>query len=919
MWLRIALLISFFPIGYTYAEPVFEENLGQWHETVLFRAGIPGGYLYITNEGLKYFLINPASFKHDHHNAHEPHIRKAGINQDLHHAVAVTFENAQRDFIVQKAGQSETSYHYFKGPAENWRFGVRKYESIALQNLYPGIDFKIYTHNGSIKYDFQVAPKTDPEQIKMRYEGASKLSVVHNVLKIETIHGTLTEGSPVCFQNVGSRQSIIPSKYMLKDNILSFAFPKGYDNKKALTIDPELIFSTYSGSLADNWGFTATFDDEGNLYSGGIVRDFGFPTQTGVFQEQYAGNVDVGILKFDSTGTRLLYATYLGGSEAETPQSLIVNSIGELIIYGTTSSSDFPTSDDAFQKVFRGGTPMNNGPLESPVSAVPFNNGSDLYLAKLSPDGEELRAATLIGGSDNDGITLRFQPLTKNYGDQFRGEVIVDDEDNIYIASNTTSNDFPIVNGIQPNIAGGTHDGVALKFSSDLGTLLWSTYLGGSGMDALYTIKVDSKQNVYVAGGSNSPDYPVTKGGLKVFKPNQSDIDAVVTKINSDGTALLSSTFLGTNFYDQAYLMEIDTSQFIYILGQTSGDYPVSTGVYSNPNSGLFVHKISNDLDTSYFSTVLGNQSGGPNLRPTAFLVNECENIFISGWGGATNSVARGYIGGTTNAMPITNDAFQRTTDGSDFYLMVLLQDAKQLLYGSYFGGNVSFDHVDGGTSRFDKRGIVYQSVCASCGGFNDFPTTPGAWSTTNQSQTPIRNCNNAVFKFDLASLQADFTTNTPEFDHPGKINGCFPLDLVFLNRSLGGENFEWDFGEGTTSTEEDSIYITYEVPGTYDVSLKASDINTCIREDYAFGQIRVFDQEFSIMDPDSICAGSGIQLFANGGVQYNWSPEAFLEHANSRTPLAKPDTTTWFKVDITNAFGCETTDSVLIKVIPDF
>ena len=264
--------------------------------------------------------------------------------------------------------------------------------------------------------------------------------------------------------------------------------------------------------------------------------------------------------------------------------------------------------------------------------------------------------------------------------------------------------------------------------------------------------------------------------------------------------------------------------------------------------------------------------------------------------------------------LPISDNAFQKRTDGSDFYLMVLLKDAKQLLYATYFGeyGGVG-EHVDGGTSRFDKRGIVYQAVCGSCAGTEGFPTTPGAWSNTNNSY----NCNNAAFKFDLASLLARFDTDTPMFDHPGIRSGCYPLSIMFLNKSIGGESYHWDFGEGTVSDKKDSIPIDYATPGVYNVTLTATDINTCVRVSKAQGQITVFDYDFSIMPPDSICAGDQIKLSAPGGELYHWRPENSLDNPNIPMPVATPDTTTIYSVHVIDKNACAFDDSVRIKVIP--
>lgn len=897
---------------------LFEENKGQWHDDVLFRTEIPGGYLFITKTGMKYLYIHPGDMKkfHGHNEKNAIPARKSMEKQGIRmQAIAVDFHNIAPSLKTEKKLQQPTYSNYFTGnDPSKWASEVRKYEEVTIKNIYPGIHLKFYHNDEKLKYDLVVEARADPSQIRMEYKGANALKLVDGKLEVYSDFGKSLELAPVSFQVKKQFQKTVPCHYKLESNVLSFQFPEGFNRKIPLIIDPALIFSTYSGSIADNWGFTATFDEQGNLYSGGIVRAPGYPVATGAFQSFYGGNTDVGILKFDSLGEKLLFATYIGGSEAEVPHSLIVDSRGDLIIFGTTSSANFPTSGSAWQKTFLGGSPLNADPF-IPIGGIPYNNGSDLYLFKLSGNGKTMRASTFLGGTENDGIMLTNDALTKNYGDQFRGEVNLDREDNIYIASYTASDDFPVVNGFQNTFGMGTYDGLVVKMNPALDQLMWSTYVGGSGMDGLYNIKVDKENNVYVGGGTTSLDYPVTAGAYKETKSSAADIDGVVTRISHDGSQVLSSTLLGTSSYDQVYFIDLDSSQSVYALGQTQGEYPVSEGVYSNDNAGQFIHKLSNELDTTLFSTVFGSGSGSPDIRPTAFLVNECGNLLISGWGGETNSSSVSYVGGNTFGLPVTANAFQSTTDGTDFYLIVLLRDAKQLLYATYIGGNIANDHVDGGTSRFDKRGIVYQSVCAGCWGYSDFPTTPNAWSRKNGSSL----CNNAVFKFDVAQLVAGFTTDSERFDSPGLVEGCAPLKIMFLNKSIGGESFHWDFGNGEESTKKDSILIEYETPGTYDVVLGATDINTCTREDFAYGTITVFDQHFDIMDPQKICYGSQITLNADGGVAYEWRPAGYLNDPNLKNPVAQPDTTTYFKVRITNEHGCSEEDSVLITVVPDF
>jgi gliding motility-associated-like protein len=925
--IRILLLINclFFIAlpGVSNSSTPFVENKGQWHRDVLFKAAIPGGDLYVMKNRLKYVFYQWHQKGHHHGFFDEESSAMRGASQvpDLsrfHQAVEVSFVRSNEDSRITGQGDHFSNINFIKGDDPGkWASGIHSYSQIQIKDLYEGVDLVIYTNEYGLKYDLIVSPGIEPSSIRMKYKGHNSLLVQEGKLLVSTIFGEVSENPPFVYTLDGNKKKAVEAAFQVQGDEVSFHFPDGYDQSQLLVIDPELIFSTYSGSTADNWGFSATYDEEGNLYSGGIVFDTGFPVTTGVYQPGHGGEWDVGILKYDPTGKNLVWATYLGGSFSETPQSIIVNSKGQLVIYGTTSSPDFPMTTNSFNTSFLGGDPIyDTASVANPrlVGGIPMRNGTDIFLAVLSQDGKRLEGSTFIGGSGNDGIMERLKPLTKNYGDQFRGEVIVDKEDNIYVASNTSSSDFFVKGGVQATYGGDANDGIVMKFNDNLSDLAWSTYVGGTGIDALYSIKVDSDGNVFAAGGTNSIDFPVTPGTLKTEKTSSADIDGVVVKLKNDGSEILSATYLGTTDYDQAYFIELDSSNRVYLLGQTRGDYLVTSDVYSNAHGGQFIHKITNDLDSTFFSTTIGSGSGSPDFSPTAFLVNECENIFISGWGGILNHPAYGYIGGSTTGLPVTDNAFQSQTDGTDFYLMVLLQDARQLLYGTFFGEINGREHVDGGTSRFDKKGIVYQSVCGGCGGSSGFPTwPPDVWSTTNNSS----NCNNAAFKFDLASLLARFETDTEDFSNRGIRDGCYPLTLVFLNESLGGEDFFWEFGEGTVTDQEDSITIIYEHPGVYPVVLTATDINTCVRESKATGTITVHDYEFGIMPDDSICFGENITLMASGGVQYDWAPKSSLQNSETATPLASPDTTTVYSVDIIDANGCAWEDSLAIKVIP--
>jgi hypothetical protein len=491
---------------------------------------------------------------------------------------------------------------------------------------------------------------------------------------------------------------------MLKNNVVVFNFPQGYDPCYELVIDPLLIFSTFSGSTADNWGSTATPGENGTLYSSGITNHVNvggtFPVTPGAFQTSYGGLYDIAILKYDSIGSHKLYASYLGGSSNETPHSLVMDKASkDLIVMGTTSSSNFPTTTNAFDRSYNGGSPLS-------TFVIPFPNGSDIIISRISQHGDALLSSTFLGGTANDGLNPA-GPLVRNYGDNMRGDIITDADGNIFISSVTSSTNFPVANSFNLTYGGGATDAVLLKVKADLSIVEWGAFLGGSGYDASHTIKLDKDGNLYAAGGTTSTNFPVTLGAYQ--SAFAGDTDGWIAHVEKNGSSILQSTFTGTIAYDQVYFTDLSSDGEVYVYGQTNGNMLVTPGVYNNPHSGQFLQKFSSELNTLIFSTVFGSGIGIPNISPTAFLVNDCNNIYMSGWGGNVNS-SRNYWQSNTTNMPITLDAFQRTTHGSDFYFIVLTDDASELLYATYLGGNQSSIHVDGGTSRFDKSGIIYHA-----------------------------------------------------------------------------------------------------------------------------------------------------------------------------------------------------------------
>jgi hypothetical protein len=763
----------------------FVPNQGQWPAAVRYAGAVPGGHLYLEPTGLHYVLLE--AIRHPHEPAPKSGqlartaaaLPKSGSlpaadSPIRGHQLRVRFVGADVATPLVPAETTGETYNYLQGndPA-HWAKGVPSYRQVRYQAPWPGIGARFYENKQQqLEYDFELAAGANPALVKLKYQGASSLRLgADGRLHVGTTVANLTELAPQAYQTdpaTGQPQPVA-CHYRLNaaDSTVTFALGQ-YDHSRPLVIDPTVQFSTYTGAMGDNWGFTATYDAAGNMYSGGIVLNqfapASFPTTTGAFQTRFGGVIDIAIIKYNTSvngAASRVWATYLGGDSHDYPSSLVVNSQNELVMLGTTSSSNYPTSASALQKGFKGGTSAD--PFGDAASSDFYlvSRGTDIVVTRLNSSGG-LAASTYLGGSGTDGLVPFVQnstarQLPQNYGDAFRGDVLTDAAGNIYVASVTSSIDFPTTSGsFGTSGRGGTSDAVVLKLPAALNTITWSGYLGGNAADAAYSIQLDASSNVYVTGGTLSPNFPVTSGAL--LTAAQGNVDGFVARIAANGASIQKATYLGTSSYDQSYFLQLGADGGVYVLGQSMGAWPITAGTYSNAGSHQFIQKLTADLDQRLLSTVFGSGRTTIDISPTAFLVDQCDRVYVCGWGGGNNQAIYTSptfrFNGYTHGMPVTANAVRSTPDtpgaGSDFYLAQFSPGLTRLLYGTYYGNaepNSSGDHVDGGTSRFDPRGVVYTAVC-SCGNYTGFPIPAGAYtySTTNNSS----NCNNAAFKLNF-------------------------------------------------------------------------------------------------------------------------------------------------------------------------
>ena len=847
-----ALLVPAFAVkAQSYNNIEFIENKGQWDSHVKFKGDVSAGAFFIRSGGFTVLQHNQKDIQavYEMMHGHNSNGAPVSLNRSMvlrSHAYKVDFIGASPEMQVIPDKTVPTYNNYFIGnDPGKWAGNCRVFQAITLKNVYENVDVRYYTNNGVLKYDIIVKPGADISKIALKYDGVEKLQVKNKELLVGTSIGELKESSPYTYQNNGKEQKEVTCKYVVKNNIVRFDV-RDYDPNSTLIIDPTLIFCSFVGSAANNWGFTATYGPDGSAYGGGIVFDNGFPVLPGAFQTVFQGGnntlpanagIDIGLIKLSPDGTNRVYATYLGGNGNELPQSLVVDNQGELVVAGRSNSSNYPVTN--------------------PGGQIGSGGDWDIIVTKLNAAGTALIGSKKIGGSAMDGGNITsgsngVNSLNRNYGDEARSEVILDGAGNVYVASCTQSTDFPVTLGAFQTTSGGLQDGVVLKFDPTLSNLLFSSYLGGSENDAAYVLSIGPTGDIYVAGGTESADFPGNHAGT-IGPAYLGGIDGFVAEISNNGSSIIRSTYLGTSAVDQVYGVQFDRNGFPYVMGQTTGGWPVINSAYNpNPGSKQFIAKLQPDLSAYVYSTVFGTGSALPNISPVAFLVDRCENVYVSGWGGLLQpSDPNYYPNSGTVGLPVTPDAIKSTTDNADFYFFVLKKNATGQLFGSFFGQNGGFvDHVDGGTSRFDANGVVYEAICANCEiGVvppTQFPTTTPVWSDKKPASAF---CNLALVKiaFNLAGVGAGVQSAINGV--PRDTAGCVPLTVDFSDTVRNAQSYIWSFGDGSPAvpTTNFTISHTYNVVGTFQVMLIGIDSTTCNIRDTSYLHIKVGDLKATI------------------------------------------------------------------------
>ncbi len=853
----LTLILVLFSSLLSAQEYGFIPNQGQWSGEFDFRLERPQNFVFI-KAGEQRVLLQEAKPYFDHIHDTPPELQSLAS-----HAYRLKWLGANTKAKPESRELSGVpKINYLLGnDRDKWAQGLKQQQEILYRDLYPNIDLRYYlTETGACKFDFIIRPGGDPDLIKFRIDGAKDLGLIGEDLAVLTDIQNALYSKPLAYQG----EETVASQFKRLDKN-TFAFDLGdYDDSRSLIIDPTLVFSTYSGSTDDNFGLTATYGEGGMAYGAGINffsgKKRGFPTTLGAFQDSSLGVIDISIAKYTADGTAQVYATYLGGVEEDVPYSLLEGPDKSLIIIGATGSPDFPVSPNAYDTTFAFGP----GSFHRLASGFNLRYATDIFVSRLDSTGGNLIGSTFLGDSLRDGVNQRME---FNYGDGSRGDITLDANNNILISSFVESGPFSA--GSSNTSYGGEQDGLVVSFSPDLAQLNWLSYVGGESNDAVFSLRYTANDRLLITGATESDTIGADTVG--VFQPFRGGkVDAFIAELDPSNGQILKFSYSGGPEDDLSYFLDLDPSGDIVIFGQTYDlNWPiVGDSVWGRPGNPQFLQEFSEDLSQLKHSTTFGNDIQGVTaISPTALLVSDCGDVFISGWGAGYNS-DRGFPG-RPRGMEVTKDAYRDSSDQGDFYLMRMDASWRRLEYATFFG-QVGFgpDHVDGGSSRFRKDGSIFQAVC-SCGNNNQgFPTTPNAFADTKGNGR----CNMAVFRFDMEAdtIAADIRLASGINDSlclPDSVrfdNFSFNADLVFVRDS------------SNNLVPFDSRYFPILDSGVTRFSFVVQDTNCGLVDSsfvdvYAYNAITQADFEITY-DSCDVSGGVLLQNMSSGASRFTWT-----------------------------------------------
>jgi Beta-propeller repeat len=593
----------------------FEVNRGQMGPQAKFLARGQGYSAFLTAGGMV-LSLRPARLASGQKTTAVPEAHGQSRNAVVQFNLVGATQNPS---VVGEDQQIGRANYFFGKDPKRWHTNVPTYAKVRYKNVYPGIDLVYHGNHQQLEYDFEVSGPADPNLIQFEIKGANDLQFdTDGNLIVKVNGGNLIFQSPVIYQQSKGQRLAVGGQYVLKDSAHIGFHVAPYDSSKPLVIDPVLVYSTYLGGSGTEYPTGIAVDSGGNVYVGGYTDSTDF--ESTIFGSPAASTDHVFVAKLDPTGSTLLYADYLGGENADEGLALAIDSTNDVYIAGTTESTQFPTV-----------TPYQG--------TIPGANSA--FLSKISPDGSSLLYSTYLGGSTDEVVS----------------GLAVDSTGSALVAGYTDSTDFPVSNAYQATAsanAGGVYGnyGFLTKFSPDGSALTYSTYLAGSSNVTLNCVNqvpcwpqpnsyitglaLDTSDNAYVAGNTNTYDFPVTSSAYLGTNTIQSDGSVgFVSKFNNSGSLQYSTYFYeASGALTEVDAIAVDGSGAAYITGMavSDGTFPLTStticdpAVYAQGCNYGFVSKFDPTGSTLSYSTYLG-----PNnyAEPAALQIDAYNDAYV--------------------------------------------------------------------------------------------------------------------------------------------------------------------------------------------------------------------------------------------------------------------------------------------------
>lgn len=615
----------------------FEENLGQVRNTVgdaapfvRYRLVQGNTSIFLLNNGIAFQFSRihyPNGWSQSVRDNYREPSKGYELNNLMEEVRTETFrmdmqlKGANPSPVISTKGRSLDFTNYYSHNV----FDLHTYTTVTYHDVYPGIDWVVYTNEGGLKYDFVVHPGADPGMINLQFTDHEELRLASDG---SLVHGNslgrFIEKAPISYQ--GDKK--VPTHFVLNGTSLTF-WLADYDPSITLVIDPARIWGSYYGGAEYTNGYACSTDSIGNVYLAGGTTSTAAIASNG-HQSYFGGDFDAFLVKFNSNGSRL-WGTYYGGEGFDFGFSCPTDGYGNVFLSGGTSSS----------------TNMASGGYQNTIGG----NG-DAFLVKFDSSGNRLWGS-YIGGANWD---YGYSSSTDSYG-------------NVYLAG-TTMSTYGIVSGGHQSTHGGNEDSFLVKFGPN-GDYLWGTYYGGASGDRGYTCSTDGNGNVYLAGSTGSISAIANGGHQSTFGGNG---DAFLVKFDSLGNHVWS-TYYGGEDYDSGRTCSSDASGNVYLAGWTQSNSGIASGGHQNSYGGGDYNTFLVKFDSNgnrLWGTYYG---GGPQIDNNSCTTDASGNVYLAGTTNSENTIA--------------SDGFQNIYGGGEYDAFIVKFDSiGNRLWGTYYGGS---------------------------------------------------------------------------------------------------------------------------------------------------------------------------------------------------------------------------------------